>query len=601
MRNKIFPFLIAAFLVGLFFLSQMNKPVWATNYNCTKHLWNSPQCNLGNLKETTQFCSDTDQSIGCTSVDSTGLGDGYDISCVEDNESCAPTPTPDLSKCIQGTSPDFKYNECVACNKSHAVCQNDSGYRTGDDKEDSACASWCSNSAPTPTKGLANTPTAAPAAGSPATAQIPQIPGYGFETLAAGALPTVTGSDRWWFWNGGGSQVSDFSGAVVNSDKHNGNNSVKLHVGHAPGPFGSVATINYPTVTTVYNNKFLKFSAWVKTSAGGKAQLNIVYTDKDGVRQTYWVPSLSPSIIALDLTKLETPWVQIPSDAKGVEWNAAVTGADADMWIDDAYVTDIPNCSNVTGPTLFGPGQNITFEGDFSAPVGNAAQILLGKNGTVDVSSPTLQITSNNQRLAFNFTTPSTLSSDPYDIYCRVWNDGIAEARGNTAYVDQLPRYAAEGPGGGYVAGRVANTYNFSGTLVYYSVTHPGGDIYSYNLASKTIRQLTDRSGSNTYPSFSRDGSKILFQSNRDGNNEIYLMNSNGSGQTNLSKNAGDDVVPIFSPSGSTVFFGSDRDKGLNKEWDIYSMDTSGGQVKRITTTASDKNTWVVDISKDGN
>lgn len=35
-------------------------------------------------------------------------------------------------------------------------------------------------------------------------------------------------------------------------------------------------------------------------------------------------------------------------------------------------------------------------------------------------------------------------------------------------------------------------------------------------------------------PTFSTDGSKIIFYSNRDGNGEIYIMNVDGSGQKRL-------------------------------------------------------------------
>ena len=38
-------------------------------------------------------------------------------------------------------------------------------------------------------------------------------------------------------------------------------------------------------------------------------------------------------------------------------------------------------------------------------------------------------------------------------------------------------------------------------------------------------------------PSWSPDGNKITFYSNRDGNSEIYVMNADGTGQTRLTNN----------------------------------------------------------------
>ena len=54
----------------------------------------------------------------------------------------------------------------------------------------------------------------------------------------------------------------------------------------------------------------------------------------------------------------------------------------------------------------------------------------------------------------------------------------------------------------------------------------------------------------NLNPSFSPDGTKIAFTSERDGNNEIYIMNSDGSEQTRLTNNSADDWLPSFSPDG---------------------------------------------------
>jgi Tol biopolymer transport system component len=53
------------------------------------------------------------------------------------------------------------------------------------------------------------------------------------------------------------------------------------------------------------------------------------------------------------------------------------------------------------------------------------------------------------------------------------------------------------------------------------------------------------------YSSFSPDGSKIVFNSDRDvdGNNEIYIMNFDGSGQVvRLTNNPAADEFPSFSP-----------------------------------------------------
>ncbi|MFV1981862.1 MAG: amidohydrolase family protein [Rhodothermia bacterium] len=48
--------------------------------------------------------------------------------------------------------------------------------------------------------------------------------------------------------------------------------------------------------------------------------------------------------------------------------------------------------------------------------------------------------------------------------------------------------------------------------------------------------------------------------SHRDGNREFYIMNADGSDQTNVSRNPAHDVDPSYSPDGSRITFDSDRD-----------------------------------------
>ena len=56
-------------------------------------------------------------------------------------------------------------------------------------------------------------------------------------------------------------------------------------------------------------------------------------------------------------------------------------------------------------------------------------------------------------------------------------------------------------------------------------------------------------------------------------------MNADGSSQTNLSNNPGTDIWPTWSPNGSKIAFGSDR--GGNPE--IYTMNADGTEQTRLT------------------
>lgn len=95
-------------------------------------------------------------------------------------------------------------------------------------------------------------------------------------------------------------------------------------------------------------------------------------------------------------------------------------------------------------------------------------------------------------------------------------------------------------------------------------------------------------------------GSKIAFASNRDGRVQLYVMNSDGSGQYRLDNGAGNDDAPRFSPDGSKILFQSDRDDPASGANDIYVMSVGGGGQTRLTTDPNDDSapSWSPDGSK---
>lgn len=105
--------------------------------------------------------------------------------------------------------------------------------------------------------------------------------------------------------------------------------------------------------------------------------------------------------------------------------------------------------------------------------------------------------------------------------------------------------------------------------------------IWTYNRLSQTGLRLTDLT-SDSRPRYSPDGSKIVFQSNRDGQSEIYVMNSNGTGQTRLTNNPAWDTAPAWSPDGTKILFTSLRDDPMNPA--LYLMNADGSSQTRLTT-----------------
>lgn len=83
----------------------------------------------------------------------------------------------------------------------------------------------------------------------------------------------------------------------------------------------------------------------------------------------------------------------------------------------------------------------------------------------------------------------------------------------------------------------------------------------------------------NTAPSWSPDGTKIAFYSDRDGNYEIYVMNVDGTNQTRLTHTPVRDYLPRWSPDGSKIVFFS----GTKGQFQIHVMNADGTQRKALT------------------
>jgi tol-pal system beta propeller repeat protein TolB len=119
-------------------------------------------------------------------------------------------------------------------------------------------------------------------------------------------------------------------------------------------------------------------------------------------------------------------------------------------------------------------------------------------------------------------------------------------------------------------------------------------DIMLVTLAGPQIFQLTVLPDYDCYPSFSPDGEKIVYMSERDDNRDLYIMDRNGNDLARLTDDLSNDYEPAWSPNGEQIAFVSRR-TGHSQ---IYVMDDQGRNARALTD--SDSLDWRPSWSPDG-
>jgi TolB protein len=119
-----------------------------------------------------------------------------------------------------------------------------------------------------------------------------------------------------------------------------------------------------------------------------------------------------------------------------------------------------------------------------------------------------------------------------------------------------------------------------------------GYDIYSMMPDGSNVTRLT-ASFDNEMPALSPDGKRIAFMSNRDnGAYDIYVMNSDGTGVKRLAPSTAWNYKPTWSADGSKIVFTSTRDaadpndRGTGASWEVYTVTSDGLTLTRVTNNS---------------
>ena len=129
-------------------------------------------------------------------------------------------------------------------------------------------------------------------------------------------------------------------------------------------------------------------------------------------------------------------------------------------------------------------------------------------------------------------------------------------------------------------------------------------DVFIADFDGQNPKQLTKEEGYDAEASFSPDGKKILFASNRSAYNrelsekeqkqlefdpsyfcELYIMDADGSNVKRLTDNPGYDGGPFFSPDGKKVIWRRFTSDG--HQADVFTMNLDGTDLRQITSFES--------------
>ncbi len=177
---------------------------------------------------------------------------------------------------------------------------------------------------------------------------------------------------------------------------------------------------------------------------------------------------------------------------------------------------------------------------------------------------------------------------DPYDIYA-VNRDGTKTTRLTSYGV-----YTAEGvlsPDGS--------------RIVFASLESGDLEIYTMNTDGTDVRRLTHTLGYDGGPWWSPDGKKIVYRANhptdsaevaqyrsllaqklvRPSRVELFIMNADGSDQRQITRLGGANFGPSWTPDGSRIIFSSNYRDPRSGNFDLYMIDEDGSDLEQITTT----------------
>jgi eukaryotic-like serine/threonine-protein kinase len=122
-------------------------------------------------------------------------------------------------------------------------------------------------------------------------------------------------------------------------------------------------------------------------------------------------------------------------------------------------------------------------------------------------------------------------------------------------------------------------------------------NIWTIDIRRGVVSRLTSETGENIFPVWSRDGSRVIYSSNRTGKFGLYSkrLASGEPSEVVLAGGPGETFATDTTADGRIVLY---QQRSLESGWDIWSVPLTGGQPSAVLQTASDEGS--AQLSPDG-
>ena len=186
-----------------------------------------------------------------------------------------------------------------------------------------------------------------------------------------------------------------------------------------------------------------------------------------------------------------------------------------------------------------------------------------------------------------------------HEIYVMDADGGNQRRLTNNPASDHSPSWSPDGKRIAFISDRDGHPSRIPGWFT--------AEIYVMDADGSNPQNLTNHPADDREPSWSPDGKRIAFMSYRDENNEIYVMDADGAKPRNLTNNPDpdghpNDEEPSWSPDGAHIVFSARREghfkHNLDTTHEIYVMDADGVNEQRLTENRN--NDWEPVWSPDG-